>query len=205
MSGSTISESRRREKSSRFSGRILDVDTPVITVMGTDCAVGKRTTAVNLVEALKKEGLNTVFVATGQTGLLQGAKYGVAVDVLSSGFSTGEVEHAILEAQEQRPDIIVVEGQGALSHPAFTSSAAILRGAIPDAIIIQHPPKRINHCDYPRLSHAYPCQRDRTIGNVLEVQGRCDHPQSRRHEQMTRWPLPSSSMNVYTNSRLPMS
>jgi len=135
-----------------FTGRILDIDTPVITVLGTDCAVGKRTTAVNLVEALKQEGLNTVFIATGQTGLLQGAKYGVAVDVLSSGFSTGEVEHAILEADKnQHPDIIVVEGQGALSHPSFTSTAAILRGSIPDAIIVQHPPNRINHCDYPKI------------------------------------------------------
>ena len=135
-----------------FTGAILNVDTPVITVLGTDCAVGKRTTAVNLVAALRQEGLDTAFIATGQTGLLQGARYGVAVDVLSSGFSTGEVEHAILQACEhQQPDIIVVEGQGALSHPAFTSSAAILRGAVPDAIIVQHPPKRINHCDYPAI------------------------------------------------------
>ena len=141
-----------RKELHNFTGSILDVDTPVITVMGTDCAVGKRTTTVKLVEALKREGLNAVFIATGQTGLLQGAEYGVAVDVLSSGFSTGEVEHAILRAdEEQHPDIIVVEGQGALSHPAFTSSSAILRGAIPDAIIVQHPPKRINHCDYPDI------------------------------------------------------
>ena len=84
--------------------------------------------------------------------MLQGAKYGVAVDVLTSGFSTGEVENAILEAcEDQDPDIIVVEGQGALSHPAFTSTAAILRGAVPDAIIVQHPPRRINHCDYPDI------------------------------------------------------
>ncbi len=51
----------------------------------------------------------------------------------------------------EHPDIIVVEGQGALSHPAFTSTAAILRGALPDAIIIQHPPRRMNHCDYPEI------------------------------------------------------
>jgi len=135
-----------------FSGRILDVETPVIAVLGTDCAVGKRTTAVALVAALKQEGLNPAFIATGQTGLLQGAKYGVAVDVLTSGFSTGEVEHAILEAHDNEyPDIIIVEGQGALSHPAFTSTAAILRGAVPDAIILQHPPRRNGHCDYPDI------------------------------------------------------
>ena len=141
-----------RSELHNFTGDIHDIDTPVIVVMGTDCAVGKRTTAVMLVEALKQEGLETAFIATGQTGLLQGARFGLAVDVLTSGFSTGEVEHAILDADKhQHPDIIIVEGQGAMSHPAFTSSSAILRGAIPDAVIIQHPPRRINHCDYPDI------------------------------------------------------
>lgn len=135
-----------------YSGRIRDVKIPVITVFGTDCAVGKRTTAVKLVEALSQEGINAIFISTGQTGLLQGSKYGIAIDVLSSGFSTGEVENAILTAVEnENPDIIIVEGQGALSHPAFTSSCAIARGALPHAFILQHPPKRINHCDYPEI------------------------------------------------------
>ena len=147
-----IRKAPQRKDLHNFSGRINEIDTPVITVLGTDCAVGKRTTAVNLVEALKQEGLNVAFIATGQTGLLQGSKYGIAVDVLSSGFATGEVENAIINAYEKEsPDIIVVEGQGALSHPAFTSSSAIVRGAMPDAIILQHPPRRINHCDYPGI------------------------------------------------------
>jgi len=142
----------QRKDLHNFSGRILEVKTPVIIVFGTDCAVGKRTTTLNLVEALRQKGLNAAFVATGQTGLLQGSKYGVAVDVLSSGFATGEVENAIMDAYEkEQPDIILVEGQGALSHPAFTSSSAIVRGAMPNAIIIQHPPKRKNHCDYPDI------------------------------------------------------
>ncbi|NAY91203.1 DUF1611 domain-containing protein [Muricauda sp. JGD-17] len=153
--GVTIEDVRKppaRENLHNFSGRIQNVRVPVIAVMGTDCAVGKRTTALVLVEALRNEGLNAVFVTTGQTGLLQGSKYGVAIDVLTSGFATGEVENAVLNAYEQeQPDIIVVEGQGALSHPAFTSSSAILRGAMPDAIIIQHPPKRKNYCDYPKI------------------------------------------------------
>jgi len=135
-----------------FSGSILQVKTPVITVFGTDCAVGKRTSAVLLVETLRRRGMKTAFVATGQTGLLQGAKYGVAVDVLSSGFQTGEVENEIVRADEaEHPDIIVVEGQGALSHPAFTSSTAIIRGAKPRAIILQHPPKRKDRCDFPGI------------------------------------------------------
>ncbi len=154
-SGTTIYDIRKpppRSELHIFTGSILNLDTPVVTVLGTDCAVGKRTTSVKLVQALKEEGINAVFIATGQTGLLQGAKYGVAVDVLSSGFSTGEVEHAVMSAEEaEHPDIIVVEGQGALSHPAFTSTAAILRGSCPDAIIIQHPPKRTSLCDFPAI------------------------------------------------------
>ena len=132
-----------------FSGRIINVNAPVVTVLGTDCAVGKRTTALCLVEALRQEGLKASFVTTGQTGLLQGSKFGIAVDVLTTGYSTGEVENAVVNAYEQEdPDIIVVEGQGSLGHPAFTSSVAILRGAMPNAIILQHPPKREYRCDF---------------------------------------------------------
>ena len=62
------------------------------------------------------------------------------------------MENAIVRAyEEQNPDIIIVEGQGALSHPAFTSSSAIIRGSKPNAIIVQHPPKRINRCDFPEI------------------------------------------------------
>ena len=135
-----------------FNGQIFENKTPVIVVTGTDCAVGKMTTARILVGALKKENINAVFIATGQAGLLQGAKYGIALDVLTSGFTTGEVEKAIIDAvNAEHPDIIIVEGQGGLSHPAFNSSIAIIKGANPDAIIIQHPPKRKNRCDFPTI------------------------------------------------------
>jgi len=135
-----------------FSGQIFENTTPVIVVTGTDCAVGKMTTARNIVETLKKGNINAVFIATGQAGLLQGAKYGRALDVLTSGFTTGEVEKAIIDAvNTEHPDIIIVEGQGSLSHPAFNSSVAIIKGANPDAIIIQHSPKRKNRCDFPKI------------------------------------------------------
>ena len=142
----------KRKELHLFSGQIFENKTLVIDVAGTDCAVGKMTTARALVEALKKENINAVFIATGQAGLLQGAKYGASLDVLTSGFTTGEVEKAIIDAvNAEHPDIIIVEGQGGLSHPAFNSSIAIIKGANPDAIIIQHPPKRKNHCDFPTI------------------------------------------------------
>jgi uncharacterized NAD-dependent epimerase/dehydratase family protein len=61
-----------------FSGRIAEVDCPRIAVLGTDCAIGKRTTATILTQALQARGLNTVMIGTGQTGLMQGARYGVS-------------------------------------------------------------------------------------------------------------------------------
>jgi len=133
-----------------FSGRILKVGTPIVAILGTDSAVGKRTSSMILVEALRKEALNVAFVATGQTGLIQGAKYGVAVDAIVEEFMTGEIENAVMEAEDtEHPDVIIVEGQGALSHPAYLSSCAIVRGAKPKAIIVQHPPKRKNLGDFP--------------------------------------------------------
>jgi uncharacterized NAD-dependent epimerase/dehydratase family protein len=97
-----------------FSGRIGEVTCPRIAVLGTDCAIGKRTTATILTRALSASGLNTVMVGTGQTGLMQGARYGVALDAIPSQFCAGELEATIVEAFEgENPDVIIVEGQGA--------------------------------------------------------------------------------------------
>ena len=132
-----------------FSGRILNIQTPIVAILGTDSAVGKRTTSVILEAALVAKGLNVAFVATGQTGLIQRAKYGVAIDAIPSQFMTGEIENEVMKAVENdNPDIIIVEGQGALSHPAYISSCGIIRGSRPDAVIVQHPPKRENLGDF---------------------------------------------------------
>lgn len=126
-----------------FTGRVLEIETPVIAVFGTDSAIGKRTTSVLLEEALIKQGLNAVLVATGQTGLIQGARYGIAVDALPSQFMVGEIENQIMLAHHnEKPDVIIVEGQSSLSHPAYVSSVAILKGSRAGAVIVQHAPKR---------------------------------------------------------------
>lgn len=133
-----------------FSGKILHIDTPIITVLGTDGACGKRTTAVILDQALQKEGYKTAFIATGQTSLIQGAAYGFAMDAFPMQYMIGELESEIVRANaNEKPDIIIVEGQGALSHPAYASSSGILKGARPKAVILQHPPKRKVLGDFP--------------------------------------------------------
>lgn len=135
-----------------FSGRIQDVKCPRVAVLGTDCAIGKRTTATVLTQALVDQGLKAVLIGTGQTGLMQGARYGVALDAIPSQFCAGELERTIVDAFESEdPDVIVIEGQGALSHPAFSTSSFILRGSCPDAVILQHAPRRRHRCDFENM------------------------------------------------------
>ncbi len=140
-----------------FSGRIDQVACPRIAVLGTDCAIGKRTTATILTRALNDIGVKAVLVGTGQTGLIQGARYGVALDAVPSQFCSGEMEAVIVEAYEgERPEVIIVEGQGALSHPAFSTSSLILRGSHPHAVILQHAPGRAHRCDFETMKMPTP-------------------------------------------------
>ena len=140
-----------------FSGRIHEVTCPRIAIMGTDCAIGKRTTATVLTRALNDRGIKAVMISTGQTGLMQGARYGVALDAIPSQFCCGELEATIVEAFEaENPDIIIIEGQGALSHPAFCTSAFILRGSAPSAVILQHAPGRAHRCDFDQMAMPKP-------------------------------------------------
>ncbi|GAA1729585.1 DUF1611 domain-containing protein [Aeromicrobium alkaliterrae] len=156
LAGVTITDVRRpKEKKDLhlFSGRIFDVTCPRIAVLGTDGAIGKRTTATLLVQALTAVGLKAVMVGTGQTTLIQGGKYGVALDALVPQFCSGEVEHQVVRAFEgEDPDVIVVEGQGALSHPAYLTSGHILRGSRPQGVIVQHAPKREVLGDFPMVA-----------------------------------------------------
>jgi len=136
-----------------FSGRISEVTCPRIAVLGTDGAIGKRTTATILTKALNERGIKAVMVGTGQTGLIQGARYGIAIDAIAPQFCSGEMESAVIEAFEgESPDVIIVEGQGALSHPAYLTSAYILRGSQPDGVVLQHAPGRSSLSDYPDIA-----------------------------------------------------
>jgi uncharacterized NAD-dependent epimerase/dehydratase family protein len=135
-----------------FNGQIAGCTSPRIAVLGTDCAIGKRTTATILTRALNNYGAKAVMVSTGQTGLIQGTRYGIAMDAVPSQFCAGELEATIMEAFEtESPDVIIIEGQGALSHPAFSTTSFILRGSCPDAVILQHAPGRINRCDFEQM------------------------------------------------------
>jgi uncharacterized NAD-dependent epimerase/dehydratase family protein len=153
--GVTIADVRKPPSAAllrAFNGRIRDVTCPRIAILGTDCAIGKRTTASILTRALVDRGINAVMIGTGQTGLMQGARYGVALDAIPSQFCAGELEALIIDAFEREdPDVIIVEGQGALSHPAYSTSALILRGSQPNGVILQHAPGRRHRCDFAHM------------------------------------------------------
>lgn len=155
LAGVTITDVRRPRSMHElhlFSGRIFDVTCPRIAVLGTDGAIGKRTTSTLLVQALNARGIHAVMVGTGQTTIIQGGKYGVALDALVPQYCSGEVENQVVAAFEgENPDIIIVEGQGALSHPAYITSAHILRGSQPAGVIVQHAPKRRMLGDFPMV------------------------------------------------------
>ena len=135
-----------------FDGSVSEVKAIRVAVLGTDCAIGKRTTATILARELNARGIKTVLVGTGQTGLMQGAKYGIAMDAVPPQFCCGELERVIVAASHgDDPDVILIEGQGALSHPAFCTSAFILRGSQPHGVVLQHAPKRAHRCDFPGM------------------------------------------------------
>ncbi len=135
-----------------FDGSIATADCLRIAVLGTDGAIGKRTTATLLVQALNAAGIPSVLVSTGQTGLIQGGRYGIPLDAIPSQYCSGEVEAAVVQAfRRECPAVIVIEGQGALSHPAYLSSGFILRGARPQAVVLQHAPARQVLSDFPFL------------------------------------------------------
>ena len=147
-----IRKPKRSHQLRTFDGSVGQTRALRIAILGTDCAIGKRTTSNLLTQALNAHAIKTILVTTGQTGLMQGGDYGLAMDAIPAQFSAGELEGCVNKAaQEQDPDVILIEGQGALSHPAFCTSALILRGCQPDAVILQHAPKRKMRCDFPNM------------------------------------------------------
>jgi uncharacterized NAD-dependent epimerase/dehydratase family protein len=139
-----------REKLHFYSGKIEKVKALKIAILGTDSAIGKRTTAWWLVQALEKAGYGAAMVGTGQTAWMQGADYCLVLDSLVNDFVAGEIEHAVYSAwSKKRPDVIVIEGQGSLMNPAYPGGFEILAAGRPDIVVLQHAPMRKEYDGFP--------------------------------------------------------
>jgi uncharacterized NAD-dependent epimerase/dehydratase family protein len=133
-----------------FTGRIEQVGSTRIAVLGTDSAVGKRTTAVSLVQSLRKAGVSTEMIGTGQTSWMQGLQYGIILDSLVNDFVSGEIEHVIWRAwNDLHPDCLVLEGQGSLMNPAYPGGFELLAAGRPRAVVLQHAPARKDYDGFP--------------------------------------------------------
>lgn len=133
-----------------FSGKIESVLAFRIAVLGTDSAIGKRTSAWRIVAGLESTGAQVELVGTGQTAWLQGARYSLCLDALVNDFVSGEIEHAVWAAWKQgEADIIVIEGQGSLMNPAYPGGYEILAAARPDVVVLQHAPARKTYDGFP--------------------------------------------------------
>ena len=138
-----IRASRPRNELSFWSGKIHEVNVPKIVVLGTDCGLGKRTTAKLIVENLTKNNVKSDMVYTGQTGWMQGWDHGFIFDSTLNDFVSGELEKAIYDCYiSKKPKYILIEGQAALRNPSGPCGSEFLISANVDGVILQHSPKR---------------------------------------------------------------
>lgn len=140
--GTSIWDVRKPPATPLFSGAVYGVASPTVLFVGNDCAVGKMTVALELARAAREAGRRAAFVPTGQTGIMI-AGWGIAIDRVIADFAPGATESLVLYAAQDRPDVIYVEGQGALNHPAYAPvTLALMYGAAPDALILVADPAR---------------------------------------------------------------
>jgi uncharacterized NAD-dependent epimerase/dehydratase family protein len=147
-----------------FSGAAYDIEATIVLTVGSDCAVGKMTAALELARAAQGRGTRAVFVPTGQTGIAI-AGWGTSVDRVVCDFAPGAAEQLVLEGERRANDaagpsassaMLVVEGQGAINHPAYAPvTLSLLYGSAPDALVLVHIPSRsaIDGYDVPLLGY----------------------------------------------------
>ena len=135
---------KSRPKLHFWTGEINQITAPIIAVLGTDCALGKRTTARLIREACGRAGLNAQLIYTGQTGWLQGVRYGFVFDSTLNDFVSGELEHALVSCwRETGADLLLIEGQAALRNPSGPCGSEFLVSGNARHVVLVHAPKRV--------------------------------------------------------------
>lgn len=155
FSGARIWDVRKPPDTPIFSGAAYDVGQPILLLVGNDCAVGKMTVALELCRAAEAAGKRAAFVPTGQTGIMI-AGWGTSIDRVIADFAPGATEQLVLQAARENPDVIVVEGQGSINHPAYAPvTLALMYGCAPDALVLVCDPtlKNIQSYKTPTMSY----------------------------------------------------
>lgn len=153
-----------------YTGAILSVDTPIIAVLGTDCAIGKRTTARLIADMCRGSGIHTELIYTGQTGWMQGGGYGFIFDATPNDFVCGELEHAIVSCvRETSPELILIEGQSGLRNPLGPCGSEFVVSGRAKGVILQHAPFRTYYDDLEKFGCRIPDVAEDI--NLLELLG----------------------------------
>ncbi|RMG67144.1 MAG: DUF1611 domain-containing protein [Bacteroidetes bacterium] len=183
-----------------FSGKIEEVDALVLAVLGTDSAIGKRTTAWLIVQAFRARGIAAELVGTGQTAWMQGARYSLVMDSLINDFVSGEIEHAVWSAWKGGARVIVIEGQGSLMNPAYPGGFEILAAGRPQQVIMQHAPTRVEYDGFPGYPlHPLPTQ----IQAVELLSGRPVVAITVNHEGLSPAAVPAACAAITAETGLP--
>ncbi len=120
------------------TGANLELDAKIVLTVGSDCAIGKKTVAVELDREARERGLPSVFCPTGQTGIAI-AGWGIAVDAVVADFLAGAAERIVVEGAERGGKLLIVEGQGSLVHPLYSGvTLGLMHGAAPHAFVLCH-------------------------------------------------------------------
>ena len=120
------------------TGENLRVRAKIVLTVGSDCAIGKKTVAIELDRAARARGLKSEFVPTGQTGIAI-AGWGIAVDAVVADFLAGAAEWLVVEGARRGGEVLFVEGQGALVHPAYSGvTMGLLHGSAAQALVLCH-------------------------------------------------------------------
>jgi uncharacterized NAD-dependent epimerase/dehydratase family protein len=144
-----------------WSPEIFNVKCPIIAVLGMDCEIGKRTTTMFLKEACEKNGLKIEMIYTGQTGWMQGANYGFILDSTLNDFVSGELVNAIISAyKNERPDMILLEGQSSLRNPTGPCGSEYLISGNAKYVILVHEPNRIFYHNNPEWGKIPPVKNE---------------------------------------------
>ena len=120
------------------TGANLTIPAQIVLTVGSDCAIGKMTVSLELERAARARGIQARFVPTGQTGIAI-AGWGIAVDAVVSDFIAGAAERLVVEGYERGGELLLVEGQGAVTHPAYSGvTLGLIHGSAPHLFVLCH-------------------------------------------------------------------
>lgn len=154
------------------TGENLQLAAHIVHTVGSDCAIGKMTVSLELDREARARGLRSVFVPTGQTGIAI-AGWGIAVDAVVSDFTAGAAERLVVEGHARGGDLLHVEGQGAISHPAYSGvTLGLLHGSAPHVLVLCHRAGTVE-------VDGYPGQPILPLGELVELYERVSLPARR--------------------------